>query len=191
MTDWSCRILCAPAQQEIIHLCWEIEWSHWFHFNKRRSHLSGENEYSLLPGALTYFPPRLIQCAPMRGSLWKTLLLNEPPENISPANTSTALSRFCPHMTDCICQYVQWTQSQFHYFYNDILIDWCYLLARFHSSFSFISIDFSTPLADSLSSHGVKGQRGKHYVLSVWMMQLFMADKKELQMSRVIKVKCK
>lgn len=74
---------------------------------------------------------------------------------------------------------MQWKQSQFHCFYNDILIDWCYLLAGLHSSFSFISIDFSTPLADSLSSNRERGQRVNHYVLSVWMVQLFTADKKD------------
>lgn len=178
MTDWSWRILHAPTQQEIIHLCWEIERSHWFHFNKSRSHLGGKMD---IPCCLVL--SHIFLLVSFRMLRWeeafgKTLLLNEPPENISPANTSAALSRFCPHMTDCICQYVQWKQSQFHCFCNDILIDWCYLLACFHSSFSYIGIDFSTPMANSLSSHGVKGQRGKNYVLSLWMVQLFMADKR-------------
>lgn len=164
VTDWGCRILCAPTRQEILHLYWVIERSEWFHFRKSRSHLGGKMD---IPCYLVLSHISLLVLFSVLSWDGKTLLLNEPPENISPANTGAALSRFCAHMTNCICQYVQWKQSRFHCSYNDILIDWCYLLAGFHS-FSFISIDFSTtPPTNSPCSHGVKSQRGKHCLISV------------------------
>lgn len=55
-------------------------------FQRRQITFGLENGYSLLPGALTRFPPRLVRCDAPR----KTLSLNEPPENSSPAN-----SRLC------------------------------------------------------------------------------------------------
>lgn len=56
--------------------------------------------------------------------------------------------------------------GQLHYFYNDILIDWCHLLSGFHSLFSFISIDFSTPMARGRKreTHGGQGSARKSTV---------------------------
>lgn len=59
-----------PTQWGIIHLCWEIERSHWFLLKKQIT-FGRENEYSLLPGALAYSSPCLIQHTPLRGGLWK------------------------------------------------------------------------------------------------------------------------
>ena len=110
MTDWSRRKPPCSTQQEVTHFRWVIERSSWFHFSKSRSHLDEEMN---IPCCLVLSHILLLvsySVARWDGAFRKTLFLNEPPENISPANTSADLSRFCPHMTSCICQYVQWKQ---------------------------------------------------------------------------------
>lgn len=175
VTDWGCRILRARTQQETIHLCLQIERSHWFHFSEGRSYLGWKMDIPCCLALSRAF--LLVSLAMMHRE--KHCHWTSHQRTVPQLIAGAALSRFWPHMAACICQHVQWKQSHFHCSYNDILIDRCYLLAGFHSSFSLSALISPPPWLTPSAPVSSRVKEKKHHVLSVWMMQLFTADKKD------------
>lgn len=87
-------------QQETIHLCLQIERSHWFYFREGRSHLGWKMDIPCCLALSHAF--LLVSFAVIHRE--KTLLLNEPPENSSPANSKCCSITFlathgCLHLS--------------------------------------------------------------------------------------------
>lgn len=102
----------------------------------------------LVPGAPAYFFPFFFWCALWRGSLYKALLLNESPGNISPANACAVLSFFFSFLST-----VDWVHLSIcavktgAVFLERHLIDWCYSLARSFLSALILFLRQMTPSA--------------------------------------------
>lgn len=143
-----------PPQQEIIHLCWEIERSNWFHFKKGDHIWVGQWIFPVAWCSRLFFSSTRSVCLTERASLEKHCYWMSHWRTLSQLIPALLYHVFCPHMTSFICQYVQWKA------HNISLSE----SIRFHSPFSFISIVLPPDWLPS--SHGVIGQRGKQYSIS-------------------------
>lgn len=93
--------------KKTIHLCLQIEWSHWFHFREGRSHLGGKMDIPCCLALAHAF--LLISSAVTRRQNHCHWTRHQ--RTVPQLTASAAPTRFWPHMAACICQHVQRKRS--------------------------------------------------------------------------------
>lgn len=163
VTDWDCSILLqAGTQQETIHLCFQIEWSHWFHCRAGRSHLGRKMDIPCclaLSHALLLVSFTAIQ---REREKKKPCCWTSHQRTVSWLTASAALSRFgATHgrlrLSTCAVEVA--TASLFPQWHFDRPM--LFACQGFTHCFLLPALISPPPTAESPSSCGVKGQREK------------------------------
>lgn len=161
VTDWDCSILLqAGTQQETIHLCFQIERSHWFHCRAGRSHLGWKMDIPCCP-ALSH-TLLLVSFTAIHREKKDPCCRTSHQRTVPWLIASVALSRFgATHgrlrLSTCAVEVA--TASLFLQWHFDRLM--LFACQGFTHCFLLPALISPPPTAESPSSCGVKGQREK------------------------------